>query len=159
MKAIDIEILKSVLREHLPDTQQAAILKDVQRIIKEQNPEEDPYQTTTENSENGEKEKLPRIPKKQVVLITGLPENISKKDIEELAGFFLEVPEDTRSKDIPYKLKDVLSTYQCSKKASKQPAECLADLFELAPTKMFKENEIPKKPKGPIEFVFCPNNL
>jgi hypothetical protein len=144
-KKIDISTLKSVLQDHLEDSQQAEILREIANILAQE--------------EEQKKEKLPPIPKKSIIIITGGPDEIVKnpKLLEDLAGFITEIPEEDHTKDLKYKLMEAKRDYQSSKKARKAPAESLGELFELAPTKIFKNNGILKKPKGPLEFIFVAN--
>jgi hypothetical protein len=146
-KKIDLPTLKAVLQDHLEDEQQARILKEIASILAE------------EEKEKEKKEKLPPIPKKPVVIITGGPEEIMKnpKILSELAGFITEIAEEDRALDIKYKLLDAKRDYDSSRKAKKSPAQSFGELFEVAPTKIFKNNGILKKPKGPLEFIFTNN--
>jgi len=146
-KKIDIDTLKAILRDHVEDSLQANILRDINQVLNEE------AQSKAKEAE----EKPPKVPKKTVVILTALPEGFAEKDAEDLVGFITEIAEDDRSKDLKYKLNDAMETYKVSRKAQKNPAHGLGDLFELAPSKLFKENAIFKKPKGPIEFVFIRN--
>jgi methyl coenzyme M reductase subunit C-like uncharacterized protein (methanogenesis marker protein 7) len=146
-KKIDIDTLKAILRDHLEDTQQAQILRDINEVLNEEASEKQKTQA----------EKPPAIPKKQVVIITALPEGVSPKVLEEFAGFITEIPEEEPTQGLKFKINDVRETYKVTRKAKKNPADCLADLFEVAGAKLFKENGILKKPKGPLEFIFVAN--
>jgi hypothetical protein len=146
-KKIDIDVLKSILREHLEAQQQAAILKEINNILTEEEEEK--------LKEQGEKP--PKVPKKSVIILTSLPDGVTEKDLEHLAGFITEIPEDARTKDLKGQLLEVKNAYNQTKKAKKNPANTLGELFEAAGGKLFKENGVQKKPKGPLEFIFCPN--
>jgi hypothetical protein len=146
-KKIDIETLKAILRDHVEDNQQASILRDINEVLNEE----------AEEKAKSAEEKPPKVAKKTVVILTALPEGLAEKDVSDLAGFITEIAEEDRTGDLKYKVNDTMETYKTSRKAQKNPAESLGDLFELAPTKMFKENAILKKPKGPVEFTFIRN--
>jgi hypothetical protein len=146
-KKIDIETLKAILRDHVEDSQQASILRDINQILNEE----------AEEKAKEAEEKPPKVVKKTVVILTALPEGLNEKEVTDLVGFITEIPEEERTGDLKYKINDTMQTYKVSKKSQKNPAESLGDLFELAPTKMFKENAILKKPKGPVEFTFVRN--
>lgn len=144
-KKIDLPTLKAVLQDHLEDDKQAQILKEIAKILAQE--------------EEGKKEKLPPIPKKAVVIITGGPKEImdNPKLLSDLAGFITEIPEEDRTADIKYKLLDCKKDYDTSRKAKKSPAHSFGELFEVAATRIFKNNGILKKPKGPLEFIFTNN--
>lgn len=146
-KKIDIETLKAILRDHVEDSLQANILRDINQILNEE----------AEEKAKETEEKTPKVNKKTVVILTALPEGLNEKEVEDLVGFITEIPEDDRTGDLKYKINDTMESYKVSRKAKKNPADSLGDLFELAPTKMFKENAVFKKPKGPIEFTFIRN--
>jgi hypothetical protein len=148
MENIDIDILKSILRKHLDLPQQAAILKEINEVTAEEE---------KGDGEKGEKEETLKIPKKSVVIITALPSGIEPKMLEDMVGFITEIPEDLNTKVVPGKIREIKMAFNESKKGKKNPAESLGELFEAAPTKLFKEFTIQKKPKGPLEFVFAPN--
>ena len=139
---IERDILRGILRDHLDTQKQAEILNDINNALAEEKETE---------------EKPPKIEKKQVVIITGMPPGFEEKDVENLAGFITEIPAENPTRDIKYSLRETAETYKTTRKAKKNPADCLAELFELAPAALFKENGILKKPKGPLEFVSCPN--
>jgi hypothetical protein len=92
-----------------------------------------------------------------VVILTSLPPEFPEKELENLAGFITEIAVDQRTQDLKEGIANVMSAYSHSKKAKKAPANSLGELFEIAPAKLFKEEGILKKPKGPLEFVFKPN--
>jgi len=142
---IDLDILKSIFRDHLEDEKQAELLREINKALIE------------EEQEKNKTEKPPKIPQKTVIILTSLPSGFDEKELENLAGFVTEIPEETPTRDIRSSIDDVRSEYNNSRKAKKNPAHSLGDLFELAPAKLFKENGVTKKPKGPAEFVFCPN--
>jgi hypothetical protein len=144
-KKIDLPTLKAVLQDHLEDSQQARILEEIASILAQE--------------EETKKEKLPPVPKKPVVIITGGPEELTSnpKLLEDLAGFITEIPEEDRAKDLKYKIMDCKKEYDVSRKAKKNPAYSFGDLFEVAPTRIFKNNGLLKKPKGPLEFIFTGN--
>jgi len=144
-KKIDLPTLKAVLQDHLEDSQQARILQEIANILAEE--------------EKEKKEKLPPIPKKSIVVITGGPDELvnNPKLLEDLSGYITEIPEEDRSKDIKYKILEVKRDYDTSRKAKKNPAQSFGELFEVAPTRLFKNNSILKKPKGPLEFIFTGN--
>ncbi len=146
-KKIDIETLKAILRDHVEDTLQANILRDINQILNEE----------AEEKAKESEEKPPKVPKKTVVILTALPEGVKEKDVSDFVGFITEIAEDDRTGDLKYKINDTMETYKTSRKAQKNPADSLGDLFEIAPTKMFKENGIFKKPKGPVEFTHIKN--
>jgi hypothetical protein len=144
-KKVDLETLRAVLRDHVEDSKQAQILAEINQILIEET--------------EVKKEKAPPIPKKQIVVITGGPEDWvqNKKLFEDLSGFITEIPEETHTGSLQEKIQNAKRDYSYSKKSKKNPAYSLGELFELAPTKMFKDNGILKKPKGPLEFIYIGN--
>lgn len=146
-KKIDIDTLKAILRDHVEDSLQANILRDINQVLNEE------AEVKAKESE----EKPPKVAKKTVMILTALPEGLEEKNVEDLVGFVTEIAEDDRTRDIKYKLNDAFETYKVSRKAKKNPAHSLGELFEVAPNKLFKENAIYKKPKGPVEFVYVRN--
>jgi len=146
-KKIDLDLLNSILRDHLEDNQHAEILREINSALAE----------ADEEKETAEKEKGPPIPKKPVIILTALPEGITPESVGDMAGFITEIPEESPTIDLKFKISDVAASYATTKKAKKNPADSLGDLFELASGKLFKESGILKKPKGPLEFTFVPN--
>jgi hypothetical protein len=144
-KKIDLDTLNSILRDHLEDQKHAEILREINNALAD------------EEKDGEKKEKDPPIPKKAVVILTALPEGLDPKNVEDMAGFITEIPEEAPTKDMKFKLSDVGQSYAATRKAKKNPADSLGELFELASGKLFKESGILKKPKGPLEFVFVPN--
>lgn len=144
---IDLDTLKNILRDHLDETKQADILRDIGDVLVEEEQDRLKEQDA----------KPPKVEKKMVVILTALPDSADEKGLESAAGFLTEIPLETPTKTIKSALRDVSHYYKASKKAQKNPADSLGELFELAPTKTFKEHGILKKPKGPLEFVYCPN--
>jgi hypothetical protein len=92
-----------------------------------------------------------------VVILTAFPRGLEEKDLEDFSGFITEIPGEMPTRDIKQSIRDTAQTYKTTRKAQKNPADSLGDLFELAATAIFKENGILKKPKGPLEFVYCSN--
>lgn len=146
---IDIDSLKSILRDHLPIEDQAKILKDIEKTIEDDH--------SAQDGAPGEeaKEKLPKVPKKMVVLVTAPPLSPSDKDVSESAGFICEILEETSTREIPHMLREISETYKSSRKAKKNPAESIGDLWELAPNKLFKEYGLTKKSKSSVEFFLA----
>lgn len=145
MSAIDIDILRSILHDHVEPDKEVEILREINKALVE------------EEQAKADEEKPPKIEKKPVVILTALPRGLEAKDLESLCGFITEIALETPTREIETAVVNVKEAYKSSKKAKKNPAESLGDLFELAPTKLFKEEGILKKPKGPLEFVHCPN--
>jgi hypothetical protein len=146
-KKIDIETLKAILRDHVEDSLQANILRDINQILNEE----------AEEKAKEAEEKPPKVAKKTIVILTALPEGLEEKEVSDMVGFITEIAEEDRTGDLKYKINDVMETYKVSRKAQKNPADGLGDLFEVAPTKLFKESGIFKKPRGPVEFTFIKN--
>jgi len=145
-KKIDIETLKEILQEHLEDTTQAEILKEINKAL-------------LEKEEIKDKEKKEKVEKKGVVILTTLPQGVERKDLENLTGFFTEIPEEDHPTSLHEKIASVKAAYNLSRKAKKNPAETLGDLFELAPAKILKEVGILKKPKGTVRFLHITNQI
>lgn len=140
---IELDILRGILSDHLDQNKQAEILRDINEALQEE--------------EEAKPEKPPKIEKKMVVVLTALPRGLDEKDLEDFAGFITEMAAEIPTREIKNGIRDTAQTYKTTRKAKKNPADSLGDLFELAPTAIFKENGILKKPKGPLEFVHCPN--
>jgi hypothetical protein len=144
---IDLDSLKSILRDNLDVPQQATILREINRLLQEE----------AEEKAKEEEEKPPKIPKKAVIVLTSLPHGVNERDLEEISGFYTEINEDKPTRDVQAGVSAIRNAYNSSRKAKKNPAQSTGELFELAPAKLFKEEGIQKKPKGPLEFVYVPN--
>lgn len=147
MDKIELDILKSILRDHLDENKQVEILRDINKTLTEEE------QERLANQE----EKPPKVEKKTVMILTSMPHGFERKDLEALSGFITEIPVEDETSSIKASLRDVAEAYKATKKSKKNPANSLGDLFEVAPLKLFKETGILKKPKGPVEFIYCPN--
>jgi hypothetical protein len=144
MKHIDLDTLKTILRDHVDDQKQAEILQDIQATIQEEETE-----TKTD--------KPPKIEKKTIVIVTAQPEGTGPQAIQTMAGFATEVAASTSPAEVKTGLSEALMEFNESKKGRKNPAKTLGELFEEAPARILKNNGILKKPKEPAEFVWCPN--
>ena len=147
-KKIDLDTLKEILRDHLEDSTQAEILKEINQALLQQ-----------EQEEVKEKTKNPPIEKKGIVILSSLPQNLDRKDLEQISGFFTEIPTEDHISSLREKIQGVHAAYQQSKKSKKCPANTLGDLMEFAPAKLLKEVGILKKPKGSLQFFHLPNQL
>lgn len=145
---IDIDTLKAILRERVDIDTQAKILKDLEEIF------EKPEEPIGEEEEP--EPPLPKVPKKLIALVTGLPPGVSIKSISEIGGFICEIPEDEGADTIPEKLENIASEFACTPKARKHPANTPAELWEVASAKLFKSYGITKKSKSAVEFFAVP---
>lgn len=150
--SIDIGILSEILRGHLAPEQKAEIMKEINKAMKEEE------EVLDGEKEETEKDKPAKVVKKQVIIFTALPEKFTEEDLEGLAGFVTTIPEETPIRELKGMVKESRAVYSNSKKAKKNPADSLGELFEIAPLSAFKEAGILKKPQGPLEFTYCPNN-
>lgn len=148
---IDIQILIEILGKHLDTEKRTDIIRDINKALKEEEEEEN-----KEGAEDGE-EKPPKVVKKPMVIVTSLPAGVTEEHLTEIVGFFTMVAEDSPGREIKGALKECMAEYNGTKKAKKNPADSLGDLFEIAPLKIFKENKIYAKPKGPLDIIYCPN--
>jgi len=145
-KKIDLDTLKEILRDHVEDTTQAQILKEINQVL-------------IEKEEVKEKDKPEKIEKKSIVILTSLPTGTNPKDLESVTGFYTEIPLEDHIGNTAEKLKNAQSTYHQSKKGKKNPAKTIGDLLEFASSKTLKGEGIHKKPKGALEFVYIPNKF
>ena len=144
--AIDLGILVEILSSNVNQQQKEEILKEINEALKEE-----------EEAKTSNEDKPPKIPKKTVIVLTSVPEGFDPQKIEDIVGFITEIPEDDQTSHLRTKFHEAKQIYNDSKKAKKNPAESLGELFEFAPLKTFKEAGVLKKPKGPIEFYFQKN--
>jgi hypothetical protein len=145
-KKIDLETLKEILRDHVTDDTQADILKEVSLALNKKEVEK----TATEKE---------KIQKKGVVILTSLPEHLSRQSLTEIPGFFTEIPLEDSIPSLQDKINDVKAAYSLSRKAKKNPAHTVGELLELASAKLLKEYGILKKPKETLQFTYIPNKL
>jgi len=157
-ESVEIDTLRSILRDHVPDETREKILNDILKAKKEELKEKhDEEEVENGEEDSPQKEKKPRIPKKLVAIITGSEKKLTKQEVENFSGFIIELPEETNPKEIPHLLKEVKQDYDLTKKSSKNPAESLGTLWENAPPKLFKEHSLTKKSKSAVEFILIQN--
>jgi hypothetical protein len=155
--SIDMSLLIEILNDHLDPHKKTEVLQAINRSLKEEEAENN---AAGEGAETGDepKEKAPKIPKKAVVFITGMPDSMDPKDLEELSGFVTWIAESEPARHVLGALKETKADYNGTKKAKKNPAKTIGELCEIAPLKLFKEHGIYKKPEGPLEFIRVPNS-
>ena len=143
---IDIHTLRGILKDTLKESDAQTVLEEIAKKL-----------VDDQKAAEGEEEAPPKPKKKTVVLVTGLPQGTSAKDISELPGFVLDMPEDESASEIPGKLLEIAACYAQTRKAKKLPSKTVGELWENAPASLWKQQGIAKKSKTIVEFFFADN--
>ena len=133
------ELLETMQKHQVSETQAQAILEDLKNAQKE--------------AAAGEKTEY-----RQVGLVLSGGE-FDSLPITERPIFFTKIEAESDHNEIPLLLSKVKEEYNKTKKGRKQPAETIGDLLSFAPRKIFKEVGVKMPGQEPMTLVEIGKNL
>lgn len=140
---VGLDILTDVLKEHKLDKSL------IDKIVRE-------VEKTAERIKEEEKEhKVKPAKKKFVVVLTGS----DIKDVGDITGFIVQIPEDKSSTLVKKAVLDGVSNFNTTKKGQKWPVKTVGEACESVGGKFFKCNGMTVKTKSPVEFIELKNKI
>lgn len=142
MAKVDVELVKHILQRNVKETRLVAqIMEDLGQELKMQEEEEPP----------APKEK------KQFVIVASDPEGVLDK--VELVGWVVQILEEEAPQEALEKLYRGAYEFNLTKKGRRMPVSTIAEVCEVVPGKILKEQKVWVKTKEPVFIVASDNQV
>lgn len=139
---VEIELVKHVLQRNAQDPRLVAqVIEDLNQEIKMQQEEEPP----------GE------LVKKQYVILVSDPQGVLEN--VELVGWVIQIPEEEAPAEVLEKLYRAAYEFNVSKKGRRMPASTIAEVCEVVPSKILKEQKAWVRTKEPVYVLSTDNQV